>query len=307
MGHNHSHHGHSHGHSHAPGSYNKAFAIAVTLNFAFVVVQASYAIIAHSMSLLADAGHNLGDVLGLLFAWGANWLLTRDSGDRFSYGHRKSTILAALANALLLVLTSGIIAYESVLKLIHQSSVEESIVIIVAMVGIFINSGTALLFMRGRNDDLNIKGAFLHLAYDALISFGVVVTGILIYYTDAEWLDPIVGLAIVVMILFGTWGLLRDSVNLILDAVPHNVDQDAVRKYLSEIPNVKAVHDLHIWGLSTSESALTAHLVIPEGELSDMTIQKVNEDMHHHYNINHVTLQVEKGDKNHPCSRQESC
>lgn len=299
MGHNHSHH--------APESYNKAFAISVALNLSFVIVQAIYAVTANSMSLLADAGHNLGDVLGLLFAWGANWLLTLDAGERFSYGHRRSTILAAIANALLLFATSALIAYEAVRKLLDPVAVNEIIVIAVALIGIVINGGTALLFLRGRHDDLNIKGAFLHLAYDALISFGVVVTGVMIYFFGWLWLDPLVAIGIVVAILLGTWGLLRDSVNLILDAVPHHIDQAGVKQYLKDLPYVTDFHDLHIWGLSTSESAMTVHLMIPDGALQDADLVQINHDLYERFRINHVTIQTERGDKNAPCPQISHC
>jgi cobalt-zinc-cadmium efflux system protein len=304
MGH---HHGHDHGHSHAPESYNMAFAIATSLNLGFVIIEAVYAIMANSMSLLADAGHNLGDVLGLVLAWGASWLMTRATSDRYSYGHKRSSILAAIINALLLVGTSAIIGYESINKLISPHVVNEKLVIIVALIGIVINGGTALLFMRGRSSDLNIKASFLHLAFDALISLGVAIAGVVILFTRWDWLDPAIGLMIVVTIIWGTWALLRDSVNLILDAVPHNIDQKKVRDYLSQLPGVKAIHDLHIWGLSTRESAMTAHLVMPEAGLSDEDYEKINHDLMHDYEINHVTLQVEKGDSHNPCGQVGDC
>jgi len=209
---------HKHSHSHTSQTFNTAFAIAVILNLGFVIVEGIYAYSAQSMSLFGDAGHNLGDVVGLSLAWLANVLLTRNASERYSYGFKRTTILAALINALLLVATSALIAFESINKLFAPVDVHETTIIVVAMVGIAINGGTALLFMRGRHGDLNIKGAYLHLAYDALISLGVVVTGILIYTTQWNWLDPAVGLVIVVTILIGTWELLRDSVNLILDA-----------------------------------------------------------------------------------------
>lgn len=203
--------------------------------------------------------------------------------------------------------TSAIITYESISKLIYPEQVHELTVIIVALIGILINGGTALLFMRGRKSDLNIKGAFLHLAFDALISFGVVITGIVILFSNWHWLDPVVGLVIVVAILMGTWGLLRDSVNLILDAVPHGIEQKAVRTYLCKLANVVAVHDLHIWGLSTNEIALTAHLVIPDGTLSDEEYLQINQELKEKFNINHVTLQVEKGTTEDPCGQASVC
>lgn len=302
----HQHHDHSH-HGHAPSTFNKAFAIAIFLNLSFTLIEAFYAIMAHSMSLLADAGHNLGDVLGLALAWGANLLLARGSSERYSYGFKKTTILAALINALILVAATAIIAYESIWKIFHPVMVSEKIVIVVALIGIFINSGTALLFIRGQGEDLNIKGAFLHLAYDALISLGVVIAGIIILMTHAMWIDPIVGLLIVVTILGGTWSLLKDSVNLILDAVPRQVEQSKVKAYLEKIPGVTAVHDLHIWSLSTNEIALTAHLIMPERNLTDADYVEINHELEHHYKIKHVTIQVEKGTGVDPCALTQKC
>jgi len=300
-------HDHSHTHSHAPDSFNLAFALAVSFNLAFTIIEAVYAIVAHSMSLLADAGHNLGDVLGLLLAWLASWLLTQPARKRFSYGFKRTSILAALINALILVGTSAIIAYESIHKLIHPVVVNEIIVIMVAFIGLLINSGTALLFFKGRSTDLNIKGAFLHLAYDSLVSLGVVITGIIIYYTGFLWLDPLVGLGIVIVILLGTWGLLRESANLIMDAVPQGVEHGEVKQYLENLPEVSSVHDLHIWGLSTKETALTAHLVMPGKSLSDNDHHRINHELAEKFNINHVTLQVEQGSNEYSCEQLKSC
>src|SRR3990167_5343591 len=286
----HTHHNHSHSHP-VPQSFNSAFAIAVTLNLTFTIFQIVFALFANSMSLLADAAHNFGDVLGLMLAWGANWLLTRPARKRYSYGYKRTTILAAITNALILVATSALIAYQSIYKLFHISAINEVIVIFVALIGIFINGGTALLFMKGAHDDLNIKGAFLHLMGDALISIGVVVTAGLIYFTHWMWLDPLVGLMIVAIILWGTWGLLRDSLSLILDAVPHYIDQHSVNDFLKNLPGVTAVHDLHIWGLSTKEIALTAHLVMPTTKLADADHEKINAILKEKFRINHVTIQ----------------
>ncbi len=303
-GHSHGHdHGHGHSHAHAPESFNLAFALAVGLNLAFTVTEAVYAIFANSMSLLADAGHNLGDVLGLLLAWGASWLLTRATTEKYSYGFKRPTILAAIANALLLLMTSAIIVYGSIEKLVYPHVVNEKIVIVVAAIGIFINGATALMFMSGRKHDLNIKAAFMHLAADALISLGVVIAGIVILYTGWMWLDPVVGLLIVVAILMGTWGLLRDSIDLIMDAVPHWVDQDGVRGYLTTIAGVEKVHDLHIWGMSTQAAALTAHLVMPRSQLEDADYKRIRHDLKEKFRIEHVTLQVEKGSDEHPCEQ----
>lgn len=303
--HDHSHHGHSHGH--AARSFNSAFAIAVTLTLAYTITEAGYALYANSMSLLADAVHNLGDVLGLVLAWIANWLLTIPARKRYSYGFKRTTIIAALANAFILVSTSAVIAYESIYKLLHLTNVNESIVIVMGIIGVFVNIGASLLFMRGAKDDINIKGAFLHLMADALILVGVVVSAIIIRYTQWDWIDPIVGLIIVCIVLWGTWGLLRDSVILILDAIPHYIDHIGVKAYLNNIPGVKAVHDLHIWGLSTREVALTAHLIMPDKRLSDADYKKINDVLHTQFKISHVTIQVESGSEEDPCIRTETC
>ncbi len=299
------HGGHSHAH-HVPQSFNLAFGTAVGLNLSFVIIEIIYALIANSMGLLADAAHNFGDVLGLLLAWGANWLLTIPARKRYSYGYKRTTILAAVTNALVLVASSAIIAYESIHKLINLSQVNEHLVIGIALIGIFINGGTALLFMKGAHDDLNIKGAFIHLMYDALIAFGVVVAGVAILLTGFMWLDPVVGLFIVVTILWGTWGLLRDSIRLILDAIPHYIDHQGVDRFLHSLPGVKAVHDLHIWGLSTKEVALTAHLVMEEGQ-TDVDYKTINTTLKDKYKINHATVQVEMENSDFLCIRSETC
>ncbi len=305
--HSHDAHDHSHGHAHAPTNFNFTFAVATILNLAFCLTETVYGVFAHSMGLLADAAHNFGDVLGLLMAWGANILLSRAATETYSYGYKKTTILSALANALILVFVSAIIIYESINKLMHPVAVKEIYIIIVALIGIGINGGTALLFIKGSEDDINIKGAFLHLAYDALISFGVVIAGIIILFTHWSWLDPVVGVIIVVVILGGTMGLLRDSVNLILGAVPRGIDQKAVRDYLSGLAGVKEIHDLHIWGLSTKENALTAHIIMPEKTFTDQEYQEINHELLHRFKINHVTLQIEKGESENPCSQAVTC
>lgn len=305
-----SHHCHDHGamgHSHAPTTFNTAFALATLLNLAFTLAEAGYAFFAHSMSLLADAAHNLGDVCGLLMAWGATALLRRRATQKYSYGYKKTTILSALANALLLVFTCAIIIYESINKLIHPVAIHETVVMIVAFIGILINGSTALLFLRGRETDLNIKGAYLHLISDALISIGVVAAAAIIYFTQWIILDPIVGIVIVALVLFTTWNLLRASIDLILGAVPYNVNAQAVLDYLNGINGVTAVHDLHIWGLSTQENALTAHLVMPEVVLSDADYEHINHILRHDFKINHVTLQVERGNSANPCGQAVIC
>lgn len=306
-------HDHSHHHHHAsdfsqkPKSFNLAFGTAVLLNSLFVVAEVIYSFAAHSMGLLADATHNFGDVLGLAMAWFTSWLIHQAAPEKYSYGFKKTSILSAISNALLLVFTSAIIMYESISRLLHPAPVHESIIIIVALVGIGINGGTALLFMRDKDSDLNIKGAFLHLASDALIAVAVVVSGIIIYYTKLYWVDPLLGLIIVAIILWGTFNLLRDSVNLILGAVPHGIDFNAVRQYLANLSGVTAVHDLHIWALSTQETALTVHLIMPEDFLSDADYLEINHVLQHDFKINHVTIQVEKGTAVDPCGQAGVC
>ncbi len=305
--HKHSHDGHKGHHHPAPTSMNAAFAIAITVTLAYVGAEAAYAFIANSMSLLADAVHNFGDVLGLVLAWLANWLLSFPARKRYSYGFKRTTIIAAFANASILIATSALIAYESIYKLMHLTEVNENVVIILGIIGIAVNGGCSLLFMRGAHDDINIKGAFLHLLADALILAGVVVGAILIKYTGLQWIDPVLGLIIVGIVLWGTWGLFRDSVTLILDAIPHYIDHAGVTKYLSNLKGVTAIHDLHIWGLSTKEVALTAHLVIPEIRLSDADYKEINEHLRDEFRINHVTIQVETGSDDNRCHRIETC
>ena len=298
---------HSHEHHHLPQRLNAFFAIAVFLNLGFTVIEAFYAFMANSMSLLADAGHNLGDVVGLAMAGAANWLLTRPSSDRYSYGFKRTSILAALINALILVGTSVLIAYESINKLLHPQVVQEQIVIIIALIGILVNGGTALLFIKGGEEDLNVKGAFLHLAADAVISIGVVIAGIIMLFFPWQWVDPLAGLMIVVLILMSTWSLLRDSVNLILDAVPATIDHGAVEQYLLGITGVEAIHDLHIWGLSTKEAALTVHLIVPTMTFEDSHLNTISTTLRHDFSINHATIQVEKSHEDYPCGLENSC
>ncbi len=306
--HAHGHHDHDHGHSHTPDfkNVNLSFVIAVAANLLFTIFEGTYAIIVDSASLLADAGHNLSDVLGLLLAWGAAYLATKHSNHHFSYGYRRSTILAALGNSVTLVLAALYIAYESFSKLINPTPVSEVAIMIVAGVGIFVNAGSAWLFHRGSKSDLNLKGAYLHLAYDALISVGVVIAAIAMYFTGWSWLDGLVGLAIVVVIVWGTWGLLTESLNLMMDAVPQHIDRDEVSEYLAGVPGVSGVHDLHIWALSTNENCLTAHLVMPENTLweSETGYTDISAALKERFNINHVTLQVEK---DADCATQDCC
>lgn len=284
----------THSHDHGPAGISRAFAVGVGLNLAFVGVEALYGLRAHSLALVADAGHNLSDVVGLLLAWGAAVVSTRRPSPRRTYGLRRSSILAALANALLLLLAVGAIAWEAIGRLRHPAPVASNTVILVALVGIGINSTTALLFFRGRKQDLNVRGAFLHLAADALVSAGVVVAGLLMLRTGWLWLDPAVSLAIAAVITAGTWGLLRESVNLALDAVPEGIDPEEVEACLLAIPGVVAVHDLHIWGMSTTHVALTAHLVRPVIENEDALLAEACRQLHDRFGIEHATLQVER-------------
>ncbi|HEX5502947.1 MAG TPA: cation diffusion facilitator family transporter [Thermomicrobiales bacterium] len=296
------HHGHEHGHSHAPANFGRAFAIGAALNLGFVAAEAVFGLLAGSLALVADAGHNLGDVLGLLLAWGATLLMRRRPTPRRTYGLRRSTILAALANAVILLVAVGAIAWEAILRLLHPAPVAERTVIVVALVGIAVNGVTTLLFMGGRHHDLNIRGAFLHMAADAGVSLGVAVSAAVVLLTGWDWLDPAVSLAIVAVILVGTWGLLRDSLNLALDAVPAEIDTAAVRAYLAGLPRVADVHDLHIWAMSTTETALTAHLVLPDTTPDDALLAHIGDALHERFGIEHATIQVESGDAAFACS-----
>jgi cobalt-zinc-cadmium efflux system protein len=294
---------HEHAHNHAPTDFGRAFAIGIALNLGFVVVEAIYGGIAHSLALIADAGHNLSDVLGLALAWGASILVRRLPTKRRTYGLRRTSILAALSNALFLLIAIGAIAWEAIRRLQHPESVASGVVMGVAAVGILINGITAWLFMSGRKGDLNIRGAFLHMAADAVVSLVVVLAALAMRYTGWLWLDPAVSLAIVVVIAVGTWSLLRDSVNLALDAVPQGIDPDEVEAYLAALPGVAAVHDLHIWGMSTTEAALTVHLVTPDASVDDALLARINKDMHGRFAIDHTTIQFELGDAAHPCDQ----
>ncbi|MGX7952795.1 cation diffusion facilitator family transporter [Tsuneonella sp. HG249] len=286
-------HEHAHGHAHAPAGHGAAFAIGVVLNLGFVAIEAVAGFLSGSMALLADAGHNLSDVLSLALAWGASVLARRPAGGRYTYGFKSSTILAALANAGLLLVAIGGIAFETLNRMASPPAVEGRTMMIVAGIGILINTGTALLFLRGREHDLNIRGAFLHMTADALVSLGVVVAGGLILLTGERWIDPATSLVIVLVIAWGTWGLLKDSVKLSLNAVPGHIDEAAVRTYLQGLPGVDAVHDLHIWPMSTTEAALTVHLVMPGGHPGDTFLRQIDHELGHHHAIGHVTVQIE--------------
>lgn len=304
--HEHDGHDHSHGglgHSHAPADFGRAFAIGVALNVIFVMAEAAFGLLSGSLALLADAGHNLSDVLGLLLAWGAAVLSRRKATSRHTYGLRRSSILAALFNALFLLVAVGGIAWEAVGRFSEPAPVAGKTVIIVALLGVVINTATALLFMAGRKGDLNIRGAFLHMAADAGVSLGVALGGVAILLTGQAWIDPVVTLLIVAVIVWSTWGLLRDSVNLALDAVPEGIDPDKVEAYLNQLPNVTAVHDLHIWAMSTTETALTAHLVRDVPTCDDALLMQANRELHDTFGIGHVTLQFETASAAYSCGQ----
>ena len=299
-GHAHSHEGHTHGHSHshgghshAPANFNRAFLIGIILNTGFVIIEAVFGLLSGSMALLADAGHNLSDVLALLLAWGASLAAKRPPSARYTYGYKSSTILAALANAALLAVAIGAIAFETFHRMLEPAPVEGTTMVVVAGIGILINAGTAMLFMRGQHDDLNIRGAFLHMAADALVSLGVVIAGIAIIFTNLVWIDPLVSLLIVAVIGWGTWRLAKDSLKMGLLAVPDRIDESAVHTHLASCDGVAAVHDLHIWPMSTTETALTAHLVIPAGHPGDEFLRDLAHQLSQDFHIQHATIQIE--------------
>ena len=304
----HAHAGHAHdasgrggSHHHAPANFDRAFAIGVGLNLAFVVAEAIFGLRAHSLALLADAGHNLSDVLGLALAWAASVLARREPTPRFTYGLRRFSILAAVANAGMLLIAVGAIAIEAIQRFRHPEPVASATVMIVAAIGIVINAGTALGFRRGRDADLNVRGAFLHMIGDAIASAGVVVTGLLLLITGWLWLDPAVSLVLVALITWSTWGLARQSLDLALDAVPAGIDYDAVRELLLSRDGVVEVHDLHIWGMSTTDVALTAHLVRPCGGGEDALLAEVAAQLRTRFGIAHATIQLEQGLAVHSC------
>ena len=296
-------HGHHHAHAHHHGklNYNRAFAIGVGLNLAFVVVEVVFGLFANSLALLADAGHNFSDVLGLFLAWGASILSSRHPSPRRTYGFRRSSILAALLNALILLIAIGAIAWEAIGRLFHPDAVATGTVMLVAFLGVIINTATALLFMRGKEHDLNIRGAYLHMAADAAISLGVVAGGFVMAMTSWIWIDPALSLVIAAAIGVATWHLLRQSLDLSLDAVPAQIDASAVRAFLSGLTGVAEVHDLHIWAISTTDTALTVHLVKPDATVDDDWLADISEDLRDRFQIGHATIQIENGSSKAPC------
>ncbi|MDZ4276176.1 MAG: cation diffusion facilitator family transporter [Erythrobacter sp.] len=290
----------AHGHHHGPASFGRAFVIGITLNLAFVVIEAAAGFLYGSMALVADAGHNLSDVLALALAWVASIAARRPPSGRFTYGFKSSTILAALANALLLAVAIGAILFETFHRLMTPQQPDGIVMVIVAGIGVGINAFTAMLFLRGQ-DDLNIKGAYLHMAADALVSLGVVAAGVAIIFTGLWWIDPLVSIVIVAVIAWGTWGLARDSLTMGLLAAPARIDLNEVKQHLASFDGVTAVHDLHVWPMSTTETALTAHLVMPGRPASDSFLHDIAASLETRFGVGHSTLQVESGEN--PCGQ----
>lgn len=294
-------HTHNHHHHHAP-AYNRVFALGVGLNLAFVAAELLAGTMAQSLALLADAGHNFSDVIGLLLAWGASWLAQRRPTARHTYGWRRASILAALGNAMLLLVALGGVTWEALQRLGRPQPVDSMVVVVVAAVGIAVNALTAVLFLSGSKKDLNIRGAFLHMAADAGVSLGVVIAGLVTVATGWLWLDSATSLAIVAIIFIGTWGLLRESLDLALDAVPQGIEMRQIDRYLRTLPGVNDVHDLHVWALSTTEPALTAHLVTAPTTGPDALLHQVTHDLHERFGIEHTTIQVEHRTCDAPCN-----
>ena len=288
-------HDHHHGHQHhAPADFGRAFAIGIALNLGFVAVETVYGFLANSMSLLADAGHNLSDVLGLVVAWAGAVMARRAASPRFTYGFKKAPILAALANSLFLLIAVGAIGAEAIRRLFHPATTEGRIVILVALAGILINAVTAWLFARGREHDINVRAAYLHMASDAAVSAAVVFAGLVILWTGQRWVDPVMSIAVAIVILWGSVGLLKESVWMSLAAVPAGIDVDHVEIALGELDGVEAIHDLHVWPLSTTETALTAHIVTAQADYPDALIERARQLLHDRFRIEHCTIQVER-------------
>jgi cobalt-zinc-cadmium efflux system protein len=300
MPHEHPSYDHDHHHHHAPKSINRAFIIGIILNLGFVFLEALAGFWQHSLALITDAGHNFSDVIGLLFVLMAHRLAKMKPTEKFTYGYSKSTVLVALTNAILLLVAVGALALEAVRRFSDPHLLEGTTISIVAFVGIIINAATALLFFKDKEKDINIKGAYLHMATDALVSLGVVIAGITMIYTHWYWLDSVISLFIIVVIVTSTWGLLRDSLRLTLDGVPSGINVQKIRDYFSHLKEVKTYHDLHIWAMSTTEAAMTVHLVVPEGD-TDGFLSKVKHDLLHNFNIIHTTIQIERSGDDSNC------
>ena len=292
-----------HDHTHAPADFNRAFAIGITLNGVFVAIEAFYGWRVNSLALLADAGHNLSDVIGLVLAWGGALALKLRPNARHTYGWQRGTILAAFANALLLLVAMGSLIWEAVGRIGAPQPMHSATIMAVAGVGVAINTATALLFMRGSKTDLNIRGAFLHMAADALVSVGVVVAGALALWFGWNWLDPVVSLLIAAVVVVGTWSLFRQSLHLLFDGVPEHIDLVAVQGYLESLPGVDHVHDLHVWAMSTSQNAMTAHLVMPGGSPGDAFLDEIIDALHERFEIVHPTIQIETAAMAHGCEQ----
>jgi cobalt-zinc-cadmium efflux system protein len=302
--HRHDHEGHTHcagQHHGSPNTQGGVFIAAIILNTAFVAIEFTFGLLANSTALMADAGHNLSDVLGLILAWGAAILARQTPSERYTYGLRSTTILAALCNAMFLLIACGGIAWEAMQRFAQPAPVAGLTVTLVAAVGIVVNGLSAWLFLKGSKNDLNIRGAYLHMAADAAVSLGVVIAGIALHLTGWNWLDSAISLVIVAVIVAGTWGLLRQSVHLALNAIPSDIDAAAIAEYLRQCPGVREIHDLHIWGMSTTESALTVHLVMPEGYPGDTFMDSITQTLKERFAIQHSTLQIEQGTTEHAC------
>jgi len=297
----------SHHHHHAEPDYNRAFAIGVVLNVAFVLVEVFYGVVADSLALITDAGHNLSDVLGLLLAWGAAYLAGKQPSLRRTYGYSRATILASIFSGLLLLTAVVVISWEAINRFLTPSEPVGQTIMIVAGIGVLINSATAWLFVSGKDHDLNIRGAYLHMAADALVSLGVVVSGFVIWRFGLNWFDPLSSLLIALVIFWSTWGLLRDSLNLGIDAVPHGLDPTEIRQWLSDQPGVEGLHDLHIWPMSTTDTALTVHLLMPVPPADDRFLHELAQQLLEKFHISHATFQIEMSDEIHPCRQLQNC
>jgi len=298
---------HHHHHQHAAPDYNRAFAVGVALNIIFVVIEVCYGVLADSLALITDAGHNFSDVLGLLLAWGASYLAGKQPSLRRTYGYSRATILASMFSGLLLLAAVVVISWEAFQRFITPSEPVGQTIMTVAGIGVVINAITAWFFVSGKDQDLNIRGAYLHMAADALVSLGVVVSGFMVWKFGLNWFDPMSSLLIAVVIFWSTWGLLRDSLNLAIDAVPRGMNPVEVREWLSAQPGVEGMHDLHIWPTSTTETALTAHLLMSEPPQDDQFLHQLASQLKEKFKISHATFQIERGDDNHPCMQSKNC
>lgn len=298
---------HRHHHHHEAPDYNRAFAIGVSLNVIFVVIEVFYGVLADSLALITDAGHNLSDVLGLLLAWGANYLAGKQPSPRRTYGYSRATILASMFSGLLLLAAVFVISWEAVNRFIEPAEPVGQTIMTVAAIGVVINAVTAWFFVAGKDHDLNIRGAYLHMAADALVSLGVVVSGFLIWRFGLKWFDPMSSLLIALVIFWSTWGLLRDSMNLAIDGVPSHMDPQEVRDWLAAQAGVDGMHDLHIWPMSTTETALTAHLLMSKPPQDDEFLHRLARELEVRFRISHATFQIERGDASHPCMQSHNC